>query len=103
MIEKNPWRQIYDCIGEAAALEMLAEEAAELAAAASKAARIVRGDNPARTELPNAFRDIFDELVDVHNAEDVWLAGSKETVPFKELQKMKMQRWHASLFKEETE
>lgn len=102
-MSENPWRQIYDCIGEAAALEMLAEEAAELAAAASKAARIVRGDNPARTELSYAFRDVFDELVDVHNAEDVWLAGSTETVPFDELQKFKMVRWYDSLFKEEND
>ena len=101
-MNNNPWRQIYDCIGEAAALEMLAEEAAELAAAASKAARIVRGENPAWMELAEAFVEIFDELVDVHNAEDVWLAGSTLTAPFKDLQKMKMMRWYQSLFKEES-
>lgn len=100
-MNNNPWRQIYDCIGEAAALEMLAEEAAELAAAASKAARIVRGDNPARMDLDTACKHVSEEIKDVMNAIDVLAAGA-DVICKKDLENFKMNRWYQSLFKEES-
>lgn len=100
-MNNNPWRQIFDCIGEAAALEMLAEEAAELAAAASKAARILRGENPARMDLETAYTHVSDELRDVENALDVLSAGT-DSICTKDPENFKMNRWYQSLFKEES-
>lgn len=96
----NPWKQIYDCIGEAAAVEMVAEESAELAAAASKLARILRGENPARTDIVQAWNELLDEINDVYNSVDVLGAG---VAPGERLidpseRDRKMQRWYDSLF-----
>lgn len=52
-------------IGVPAMLEQLAEEAAELAHAALKCARIHRGDNPTPVELPEAVRMLEEEYTDV--------------------------------------
>lgn len=54
-----------EIIGEAAALEMLAEEAAELAQAALKLARVVRGENPASVTEDHAQSDLMEEWADV--------------------------------------
>ena len=96
----NPWERIFRCIGEASALEMLAEEAAELSAAALKAARILRGDNPARIDYPEAMKAVIDELGDTLNAANVLGSG---LVPDGRLvdptvMDSKMQRWYDSLF-----
>lgn len=47
---------IIDEIGEAACLEQLAEEAAELAQAALKMARIIRGENPTPLTKENGLK-----------------------------------------------
>jgi len=105
----NPWKKIYDAIGEAAALEMVAEEAAELSAAASKAARIVRGENPARMTLDAAYAALREEFADVDNARDVLDAGAEgagavySIATRDTLQYKKMTRWYKSLFGEEAE
>lgn len=58
-------RYVIEKIGEAAALEQLAEEAAELAQAALKLARITRGENPTPVKRDQAFDALVEELADV--------------------------------------
>lgn len=101
----NPWRKIYARIGKAAAIEQLAEEAAELSAAALKLSRIVRGENPARAMEEEAYQKMVEELADVYNALDVLDTGledNKFLVHDALLQKhWKMTRWYNSLFGKE--
>lgn len=54
-----------EIIGEAAALEMLAEECVELAQAALKLARVERGENPASVSEDHAQSDLMEEWADV--------------------------------------
>ena len=107
MNSANPWKRIFDTIGAASAAEMLAEEAAELSASASKYARILRGENPARMDADEAEKRMIEEIADVFNALDVldtglvydngmhYLLTYAKRKTFK-----KMKRWYASLFGE---
>ena len=61
---------VRDNLGRPAILENVAEEAAELAQAASKLARILRGENPAGTTLEEALDNLKEEF------DDVMLTGS---------------------------
>lgn len=108
MKSANPWQKIYDRIGKAAAWEQLAEEAAELSAIASKAARILRGNNPARMTYDEAEAKASEEITDVFNALDVLdtgLAFENETPYLLTIAKRKkfrkMERWYKDLFGEE--
>lgn len=56
---------VKELIGEAALLEQLAEEAAELAQAALKCARVLRGENPTPITLAQARDSITEEFTDV--------------------------------------
>ena len=108
MKSANPWKRIFDTIGVASAAEMLAEEAAELSASASKYARILRGENPARMDVDEAEKKMIEEIADVFNALDVldtglvygngmhYLLTYAKRKTFK-----KMTRWYRSLFGEE--
>ena len=58
--------KIKDRIGEAAVLEQLAEECAELAQAALKMARIERGENPTPVTMKKATKNLLEEIADVH-------------------------------------
>lgn len=58
-------RVIKNLIGEAALLEQLAEESAELAKAALKQARILRGNNPTPVTLEEAAANVQEEFTDV--------------------------------------
>lgn len=105
---ENQWQQIFEAIGEAAALEMLAEECCELGQAALKLARIVRGENPARITYEEAYHTLVTELTDVCNAVDVLDEGLVErgvrlVLDGVELTPAKMTRWYKSLFGEEAE
>lgn len=53
-------------IGEVAVYEQLAEEAAELAQAALKVSRILRGENPTPVTLEEAKDHLIEELTDVY-------------------------------------
>lgn len=55
-----------EVIGSAAMLEQLAEEAAELAQAALKVARILRDDNPTLVTLGEAEEHLVEEYTDVY-------------------------------------
>lgn len=61
--EKEP--SILECIGPAAMLEMLAEEATELAHAALKMARVIRNENPTPVKKKDAAKKVIEEFTDV--------------------------------------
>ena len=52
-------------IGKPALLEQLAEECSELAKAALKQARILRGENPTPVTEQEAYNDVIEEYTDV--------------------------------------
>ena len=52
-------------IGKPALLEQLAEECTELAKAALKQARILRGDNPTPVTEIEAYKNVIEEYTDV--------------------------------------
>ena len=82
------YEQIRKTIGREAALEQLAEEAAELAQAALKVSRITRGVNPTPVHLLDAEKDLTEELSDVILC--AYVAGLK---PNQNLMRNKLIRW----------
>lgn len=58
-------------IGEAAALEQLAEECAELGKAALKLARIIRGENPTPMTKTDALENLREEWMDILVCADI--------------------------------
>lgn len=68
---------IKDQIGEPAMLEQLAEECTELAKAALKKARILRGENPTPITAEAADASLMEEYTDVvHCAKELGLEWS---------------------------
>ena len=66
-------------IGEPAMLEQLAEEAAELAQAALKCARIERGENPTPVTESEAYKNLVEEYTDVETcARELCLRADRE-------------------------
>lgn len=61
-------RDIYEEVGEPAALELVAEEAAELAQACLKLSRILRGENPTPVPEVLAAEKVMEEAADVQTA-----------------------------------
>ena len=57
--------RIVEALSEEVLLEGLAEEAAELAHAALKLSRILRGENPTPVTEREAARNLFEELADM--------------------------------------
>lgn len=79
-------------IGEAAALEQLAEECAELGKAALKLSRILRGENPTPVTEKEARENLIEEMVDVDLCLDVLgLVGDFERYD------EKLNRWKARI------
>ena len=79
---------IKELISEAAVYEQLAEEAAELAQAASKCARILRGENPTPVSWGEAHRNLIEEFTDVK------VCGNElDLVVDMELYSTKIKRW----------
>lgn len=64
-------RYIRSSIGRAACYEQLAEEAAELAQAALKVARVLRNENPTPIEFEEALDGLRSEYTDVAVCADV--------------------------------
>lgn len=54
-----------ECIGPAAMLEQLAEEAAELAKASMKLARVIRHENPTPVTKTQGINQVIEEYTDV--------------------------------------
>lgn len=73
---------------KAAIYEQLAEEATELAQAALKTARILRGENPTPVTIEVAESNVVEEYSDLMNV--IKLFGIIEN---KDLQREKMRRW----------
>lgn len=89
MTKSTPtYGQIRKAIGQEAALEQLAEEAAELAQAALKVSRIRRGVNPSPTHLADAEEALAEELSDV-----VLCAQVAGLVPDQGIMADKLRRW----------
>ena len=57
--------KIFAKLGRAAVLEQLAEEASEVAQAALKMARIIRGENPTPADFMDSLRRLREEYTDV--------------------------------------
>lgn len=80
--------EIIKKIGISAVLEQLAEEAAELAQAALKMARIIRRDNPTPVKFDEAFDNLIEEYSDVCRCAEV--AGIKKS---NDITLRKLERW----------
>lgn len=68
--------------------ENLAEEAAELAAAASKTARVLRDENPTPTTYVEGVKHVIEEYTDVIN-----IANALYLNVNKQIQSDKLERW----------
>jgi hypothetical protein len=91
-------KTIIEAIGEASALEQLAEECAELAQASLKLARKIRSENPTPKSKDQCVADILEEIADVQEAIHVmegssWYDGKK----IDDLITTKDARWHQRL------
>lgn len=87
---------ITDRIGVAAALEQLAEEASELAHAALKMARIVRGENPTPVNEEEARLNLHEEIGDVRLCVEV-IQDVFGTFYTENVEEEKLQRWQTRL------
>ena len=74
----------------AARMEQLGEEAAELAQAALKMARVMRDENPTPVPYMEALRRLREEYTDVFVA-----AAAAELLTDSDLGKAKLERWAA--------
>ena len=87
--------KIFAKLGRAAVLEQLAEEAAEVAQAALKMARIIRGENPTPKTHMEARADLEEELADFRVCVEVLdrsdLIFDMEIIDH--LSEVKMKRW----------
>ena len=87
--------KIFAKLGRAAVLEHLAEEAAEVAHAALKMARIIRGENPTPKTHIEAIADLEEELADFRVCVEVL---ERSDIIFgielmNKLSEVKMKRW----------
>ena len=83
---------IEEIIGKPALLEQLAEEAAELAQAALKYSRILRGENPTPITEQKAIENLIEEYTDViHCGMELDLKVDDQQILRKDV------RWHERL------
>ena len=89
---------IINRIGAAAALEQLAEECTELAQAALKMARCLRGENPVAGSMEEMTDHIHEEIADVQNVLSI-LEGTYLYDPHRvaRIMEKKMRRWRRRL------
>lgn len=86
-------------IGEAAVLENLAEECAELGKEALKLSRILRGENPTPAGKAETIGKLIDEMADVLTVFNTWKAAMEEKYALmvedeiNDQQEMKSGRW----------
>jgi hypothetical protein len=90
---------IQEKIGTPALFEQLAEECAELAQAALKIARQIRGENPTRKTKKEAWADFLEEYADVELCLDLIPYGPDDYSEVVKIKKEKLQRWKRSLEK----
>ena len=95
-------KDIYEEVGEPAALELVAEEAAELAQACLKLSRILRGENPTPVPEVLAAEKVMEEAADVQTALSVLSSAQwydEDKVMY--IQWKKSERWKERLRKRE--
>ena len=95
-------KDIYEEVGEPAALELVAEEAAELAQACLKLSRILRGENPTPVPKVLAAEKVMEEAADVQTALSVLSSAqwyNEDKVIY--IQWKKSERWKERLRKRE--
>lgn len=95
-------KDIYEEVGEPAALELVAEEAAELAQACLKLSRILRGENPTPVPEVLAAEKVMEEAADVQTALSVLSSAqwyNEDKVIY--IQWKKSERWKERLRKRE--
>lgn len=86
---------IAENIPRAAIFEHLAEEAVEVAHAALKCARILRGENPTPLEYEEAKKDLEEEWTDLDLVVDTLNAQTMEHLAIDyDLYREKLNRWH---------
>jgi hypothetical protein len=85
-------KEIIDKIGEAAILEQLAEECAELTKAALKLSRVMRKENPTPVTVNDAFDNLVEEIGDVRLLLRV-TDFMYDSIDTQEIEKYKLQRW----------
>ena len=79
-------------------MEQLAEESVELAHAALKLARIIRGENPTPVLYMDALRKLREEYTDVFTA-----AVAAELLVDSDISRIKLDRWATRIRENETE
>lgn len=87
--------KIFAKLGRAAVLEQLAEEASEVAQAALKMARIIRGENPTPKTACEAAEALEEEMADVIVCMRVLEIGSIviDVENVEKIAEIKMKRW----------
>lgn len=85
-------KDIIDQIGEAALLEQLAEECAELAQASLKLSRIIRKENPTPATEQDAYQNFVEEVGDVRLLLKI-MDSSYDGIDTNDLEQYKLQRW----------
>lgn len=86
-------KKIVDVIGEPAMLEQLAEEACEMAQAALKLSRILRGENPTPKAEWEAEADLVGEIADCYVVLDEYLRNKAWLPAILEIMERKEKRW----------
>ena len=85
-------KEIIDQISEAALLEQLAEECAELTQASLKLSRIIRKENPTPVTEQDAYQNFVEEVGDVRLLLKI-MDSSYDGIYTKDLEQYKLQRW----------
>lgn len=85
-------KEIIDQISEAALLEQLAEECAELAQASLKLSRIIRKENPTPVVEQDAYQSFVEEVGDVRLLLKI-MDSSYDGIETEEIEQYKLQRW----------
>lgn len=89
---------IYNKIGEPALLEQTAEECAELAQAALKLARCLRGENPTPRAEEELLEGLHEEIADVETCLVVLTENRKlDVTKITEIMEVKRSRWEARI------
>ena len=84
---------IIETIGTEAVLEQLAEESAELAQAALKLARKIRGVNPTPKEEDECWDNLIEELADVQVCKEQLNLGFGTWKVINDIAQEKTERW----------
>lgn len=88
---------ISSAIGTPAVLEQLAEESAELAQAALKLSRKLRGENPTPKSQEDCLYALLEEMADVKLCMDIFEEKNYYPDEISEIMRKKRQRWESRI------